>query len=66
MFVERETKKDNTYTLPIGFLNIRSSVGGSVASASAPRVSMIKFTHSSCQKNTDQVRTKDSVFRNYA
>jgi hypothetical protein len=41
-------------------------VGGSVASASAPRVSMIKFTHNSCQKNTDQVRTKHSVFRNYA
>jgi hypothetical protein len=40
---------NSSYTLPTGFFNIRSSVGGSVASARAPRVSMIKFTHNSCK-----------------
>ena len=34
--------------LPTGSLSINSSYGGSVASAKAPRVSMIKFTHKSC------------------
>lgn len=33
--------------LPTGTCSMRSSVGGSVASASAPSVSMIRFTHSS-------------------
>lgn len=31
-----------------GSLFIRPSCGGSVASASAPKVSMIRFTHSNC------------------
>jgi len=38
------------YLLPTGVLCIRWSVGGSVASASAPRVSMIRLTQSSCIK----------------
>mmetsp|Transcript_11369 Transcript_11369/g.19423 ORF Transcript_11369/g.19423 Transcript_11369/m.19423 type:complete len:237 (-) Transcript_11369:2424-3134(-) len=33
---------------PVGFCSMSSSRGGSVASASAPMVSMIKFTHSNC------------------
>jgi hypothetical protein len=33
---------------PTGGLRIMASLGGSVASARAPRVSMIRFTHSSC------------------
>ena len=35
---------------PTGDLCIRLSVGGSVANASAPRVSMIRLTHSNCTK----------------
>lgn len=34
--------------LPTGGRFIRPSCGGSVARASAPRVSMIRFTHSNC------------------
>ena len=34
--------------LRTGGLCIRPACGGSVASASAPRVSIIRFTHSSC------------------
>lgn len=44
-----------TYVRPTGVLSIRSSVGGSVASASAPRVSMIKFTQSSCKQNMRKI-----------
>lgn len=34
--------------LPTGGLSIKSAVGGSVANARAPRVSMIMLTHKSC------------------
>lgn len=34
--------------LPTGGRFIRPSCGGSVASASAPKVSIIRFTHSNC------------------
>lgn len=37
-----------THVLPTGFFSMRSSVGGSVASARAPSVSIIKLTHKSC------------------
>jgi hypothetical protein len=48
-----------THVLPTGFKSMRSSVGGSVASASAPRVSMIRFTHNNCQNsNTQHVKTQ--------
>ena len=37
---------------PTGVLCVEWSVGGSVAKASAPRVSMIRLTHRSCTKKT--------------
>lgn len=37
-----------TYVAPTGFSFISSSEGGSVARAKAPKVSMIKLTHSNC------------------
>jgi len=43
-------KQINPNLRPTGDLRIRLSVGGSVASASAPSVSMIRLTHKSCTK----------------
>lgn len=60
-----ETKQDScpartqrTNLLPTGGLCIRWSVGGSVASARAPRVSMIRLTHSSCQPTSPSKRER--------
>lgn len=52
-FVKVLNSDKNTITnlRPTGVLCIRWSVGGSVANASAPRVSMIKFTQRSYTKN---------------
>ena len=54
LFHEKHWKEPSTlpYLRPTGDLRMRWSVGGSVANASAPRVSMIKLTHKSCRKNT--------------
>ena len=42
------SKHKVAYVTGIGGLCIRISVGGSVANAKAPKVSIIKFTHSNC------------------
>lgn len=42
------SKHKVAYETGIGGLCIRISVGGSVANAKAPKVSIIKFTHSNC------------------
>lgn len=47
-FFLEHLKKKKKHLRPTGFLSMRWSVGGSVANARAPRVSMMRFTQSSC------------------
>jgi len=57
----RMRKPINSNLRPTGDLRIRLSVGGSVASARAPSVSMIRLTHKSCTQ--DHVHHKPELHK---
>jgi hypothetical protein len=53
------------YLLPTGGLSIRWFVGGSVANARAPKVSIIRLTHSNCQPREQKLEFHQTrLFRN--